>query len=292
MTYQPVNAFDAFAIRVDSHEPPLVMTQPMGTRFADHRGLIDMPALMVLFDDLGGIPFSYADRSSSSLQARLSVSVGPRPALTDVLRGESSLRMSDEAFGSTAVRVTRGDEEVAGGRARSARVGRARIGESEIVVGPTLPAPDDAELPEPIDPSLTGAQIVASIADGERRIGPLGELLDGSISDADPAALRLAVPAAKWMGNFFGTMHGGMIATIVAQAASLGVAANLRAGVGYQLVEFTVAFLRSPAVDGRVVTATVTPVKIGRRLSTVDVELHDADGMLLARATADARCDL
>ena len=114
----------------------------------------------------------------------------------------------------------------------------------------------------------------------------------GAAPAADPAALRLAVPAAKWMGNFFGTMHGGMIATIVAQAASLGVAANLRAGVGYQLVEFTVAFLRSPAVDGRVVTATVTPVKIGRRLSTVDVELHDADGMLLARATADARCDL
>ncbi|HNP57203.1 MAG TPA: PaaI family thioesterase [Gordonia sp. (in: high G+C Gram-positive bacteria)] len=293
MTYQPVNAFDAFAIRVDSLEPPLVMTQPMGARFADHRGLIEMPALMVLFDDLGGIPFSFADRSSSSLQARLSVSVGPRPGLTDVLRGESVLSMSDEAFGSTTVRVTRGDdEEVAGGRARSARVGRARIGESEIVVGPTLPAPDDAELPEPIDQSLTGAQIVASIADGERRIGPLGELLGASIADADPAAVRLAIPAAKWMGNFFGTMHGGMIATIVAQAASLGVAANLRAGVGYQLVEFTVAFLRSPAVDGRSVTATAIPVKIGRRLSTVDVELHDADGILLARATADARCDV
>ena len=145
MTYQPVNAFDAFAIRVDSLEPPLVMTQPMGARFADHRGLIEMPALMVLFDDLGGIPFSFADRSSSSLQARLSVSVGPRPGLTDVLRGESVLSMSDEAFGSTTVRVTRGDdEEVAGGRARSARVGRARIGESEIVVGPTLPAPGGA----------------------------------------------------------------------------------------------------------------------------------------------------
>ena len=79
VTYQPVNAFDAFCDPGRLLEPPLVMTQPMGARFADHRGLIEMPALMVLFDDLGGIPFSFADRSSSSLQARLSVSVGPRP---------------------------------------------------------------------------------------------------------------------------------------------------------------------------------------------------------------------
>ncbi|GED99329.1 PaaI family thioesterase [Gordonia crocea] len=287
----PKNAFEAFAIRVIADSDPIAMTQSLGTRVLDHRGLVDMPALMVLFDDLGGIPFAIADRSSSSLQARLSLSMGARPGVDDVLRGDSRVEMSDEALGSTTVRITRGGEPVLTGTARNVRVGRAVVGESEVVVGEPLPAPDEVPAPAPIDPSLTGAQIIASIADGSRRIGPLAELLGGEVVDPDPAALRFAVPAAQWMGNFFGTMHGGMIGAITAQAASLGVAANLRAGVGYQLVEFTVAFLRSPAVDGRPVTATVTPVKIGRRLSTVDVVLHDADGTLLARGTADARCD-
>ena len=91
--------------------------------------------------------------------------------------------------------------------------------------------------------------------------------------------MRLAIPAAKWMGNF---RHDARRHDRDHRRAGgvAGVAANLRAGVGYQLVEFTVAFLRSPAVDGRSVTATAIPVKIGRRLSTVDVELHDADGIL------------
>nr|WP_249361958.1 PaaI family thioesterase [Gordonia araii] len=200
--------------------------------------------------------------------------------------------MSDEGLGSTRVDIVRGEDAVASGFARSVRVGRAVIGESEVVVGETLPAPDEAELPPPIDPAFSGADIVAAIADGGLRIGPLAELLGGTIVDPNPEALRFAVPAVAWMGNFFGTMHGGIIGTIVAQAASLGVAANMRAGTGYQLVDFTVAFLRSPAVDGQPVTATATPAKLGRRLSTVDVELRAADGTLLARATADARCDL
>ncbi|MFT4201018.1 PaaI family thioesterase [Gordonia sp. (in: high G+C Gram-positive bacteria)] len=291
MTYSPKNAFDAFAIRIVPDADPIAMTQPLGTRIADHRGLVDLPALMVLFDDLGGLPFAIADRSTSSIQARLTVSMGARPQLGEVVRSEGELMMSDDAMGSTAVRVTRGDELLMQGQARNVRVGRAVVGESEVVAGEPLPAPDDAELPEPIDPALSGAEVVAAIADGRRRIGPLGELLGATIVDPDPAALRIEVPAVEWMGNFFGSMHGGMIGTIVAQAASLGVAANMRPGTGYQLAEFTVAFLRSPAVDGQRLVATVTPVKLGRRLSTVDVELHAADGTLLARGTADARCD-
>ncbi|MFT3900900.1 MAG: PaaI family thioesterase [Gordonia sp. (in: high G+C Gram-positive bacteria)] len=291
MTYSPKNAFDAFAIRIEPESDPIAMTQPMGTRIVDHRGRVELPAVMVLFDDLGGLPFALADPSNSSIQARLTVAAGARLERGDVVRGDGRLTMHDDSFGSTTIRVTRGEDTVVHGMSRSVRVGRAVVGEPEVVAGETLPAPDDADLPEPIDPALSGADVVAAIADGSRRIGPLGELLGARIVDASPEALRLEVPAVEWMGNFFGSMHGGMIATIVAQAASLGIAANMRPGVDYQLTEYTVAFLRSPAVDGQNVVATVTPVKLGRRLSTVDVELHAADGTLLARGTADARCD-
>ena len=291
MTYQPTNAFEAFAIRLVADSDPIAMTQTLGLRVADHRGLIDLPALMVLFDDLGGIPFALADRSSSSLQARLTVSMGSCPSIGDVLYGDSSLVMFDEAIGSTTVSIRRGDEPIVVGSARSVRVGRAIVGESELVAGEPLPAPDDAQKPPPIDEALSGAQLVESIAEGHRSIGPLAQMLGGSIIDPDPSALRFAVAATPWMGNFFGTMHGGMIATIVAQAASLGVAATMPAGRDYQLIELTVAFLRSPAVDGQEVVATVVPVKLGRRLTTVDIALHDSDGTLLARGTADARCD-
>jgi uncharacterized protein (TIGR00369 family) len=292
VTHSPTDAFEAFAIRVVADSAPIAMTQSLGTRILDHRGLVDLPALLVLVDDLGGVPFALADRSSSSLQARLTMSMGARPDRGDVLRGDSELEMFDDALGSTTVRVVRDDEVVVRGQARSVRVGRTVIGESGVVVGEPLPAPDEAEPPPTIDPTLSGAAVIASIADGTLRIGPLAELLNATIIDPDPTALRLAVETSRWMGNFFGTMHGGIISTIAAQAASLGIQANMPTGHDYQLIEFTIAFLRSPAVDGQRITATVNPVKIGRRLSTVDVLLQDAEGTLVARATADARCDL
>lgn len=172
MTHSPTDAFEAFAIRVVADSAPIAMTQSLGTRILDHRGLVDLPALLVLVDDLGGVPFALADRSSSSLQARLTMSMGARPDRGDVLRGDSELEMFDDALGSTTVRVVRDDEVVVRGQARSVRVGRTVIGESGVVVGEPLPAPDEAEPPPTIDPTLSGAAVIASIADGTLRIGP------------------------------------------------------------------------------------------------------------------------
>ena len=76
---------------------------------------------------------------------------------------------------------------------------------------------------------------------------------------------------------------------VVAQGLSFAAQAAAP-GAGYQLIDFTVAFLRSPAVDGRTVQVHTRPVKVGRRLGVFAADLYDGD-VLLASGTADARFD-
>ncbi|ALG85755.1 PaaI family thioesterase [Gordonia phthalatica] len=286
--------FTAFAIGREPGDPTPAMTQLLGTDLTDHRGLIELPALTVLFDDLGGLPFFHADPETSSMQARLSMSMLHRPAADDVLRATARLAMSDAGYGSTTVEITRGDGAVlCVGTARNVRVGRP-------IVDAT--AADDFSLPDPVapntrpvvappDPELSGAEVVARLIDGTLPLGPIADLLGASVaSTADDGTVSVEFTSEPWMANLMGTMHGGVIGAMLAQACSFGAQRNVRAHGAYQLIDFTCEFHRSPVVDGRRVRVEVTPVKLGRRLSIFDARMYDGE-QLLGRATADARYD-
>lgn len=106
MTFTPTDAFHAFAVGREDDSPMVQMTQALGTRMTDHRGLIDLPALAVLFDDLGGYPFWVADQSATTMQARLSMSMLDRPDVTERLTAVADLRLHNKLYGSTTVDIT------------------------------------------------------------------------------------------------------------------------------------------------------------------------------------------
>ncbi|GAA4659556.1 PaaI family thioesterase [Gordonia humi] len=287
----PTDPIDAFAIGRTSDGDEWTMNQALGTSLTDHRGLIEMPALTVLFDDLGGLRFYLAEPSVSSLQARLTMSMLERPAVDEYLTATADLRMSSHTYGTTSVDIVGdGDRLLCTGLARNVRVGRVTDARPGLHLSvPESPNAHPAVTAPPVD--LTGREIVSAIRDGAP-IGPLARLLGGSITAVDDTALTFTAETAPWMGNVMGTMHGGVIGAIVAQGCSLGAQSFTGPGQRYQMVDFTVAFLRSPAVDGRGVHVRVTPVKLGRRLSVFDADLRDDDGTLLAHATADVRFDV
>ncbi len=151
----------------------------------------------------------------------------------------------------------------------------------DAVVAPD--GPDDGYLPDPIDPALSGQEIVDAIAAGVLDPGPIIRLLGGGLEDG-----RFIVRTAEWMGNHFGTMHGGLIAAIVGQGISFAAQAHTAPGVGYQVTDMSVGFYRSPELGGEVVV-DVEPVKVGRRIGSFDATMRTRDGLLLSKASADAR---
>ncbi|MHC3001453.1 PaaI family thioesterase [Gordonia sp. GN26] len=295
--HDPLSAFHLGDLAVEGKG--VRAAQLLCSQFADHRGLIELPALAVLFDHCGGIPFhrTHDDPAAATLQARLSLSTHGRANIGDLLAARAEVVAHDDGWGSTYVEIRSGAGQLCCvGTARNVRVGRALTGQTPSAeIGMAMPSCDDdhgVTLPAAIPAGLTGRAVVEEIATKQRDPGPLVEMLNGTVEVLDGAAerdagIRFRSATDPWMGNMFGTMHGGVIATIVGQAGSF--AGHLHAGAGqeYSIGDMAIGFYRSPAVDGSEVTVEVTPIKTGRRISSFEATMTSYDDVLLSRATLD-----
>ncbi|MEE4021471.1 hotdog domain-containing protein [Gordonia sp. PKS22-38] len=291
----PVSAFGIGNVAV-AGRGRVVAEQQLGPLFTDHRGRIDLPALAVLFDHLGGLPYFRSGPSTTPcVQARLSMAMQGHVGIDDRITATADLMMRDDSFGSTRVDITTSTGHVCcTGTARNVAVGRS-YDEAPSKAPGLGPTPGTAythgvDLPPAIEPHLSGREIVEQIASGALAGGPIVDLLNGRVAliDHDRAAgVRFTVTTEPWMGNLFGTMHGGVIASVAAQACSFAGQANAAAGVDYQLGDLAIGFLRSPAVRGTDVVVEVAPIKVGRRIASFEATMRAQDGLLLSTATAD-----
>ena len=110
-------------------------------------------------------------------------------------------------------------------------------------------------------------------------LSPLDEKLGIEIVDYDSDRLVATMPVA---GNEqpFGLLHGwatcALMETVGSWAAQLGAGPD-RQAVG---VELNASYVRSP--HGGVVTAVCTPVRRGRTLATLLIEVTDDEGKVTA----------
>jgi uncharacterized protein (TIGR00369 family) len=84
--------------------------------------------------------------------------------------------------------------------------------------------------------------------------------------------------------NLFGTLHGGLIATLADTATGLAMLTSLDGGMTHVTTSLSVTFL-APARSGTV-TARGRVLKRGRRFGYAEADVVDADGALLGRAAA------
>jgi 1,4-dihydroxy-2-naphthoyl-CoA hydrolase len=111
-------------------------------------------------------------------------------------------------------------------------------------------------------------------------------LLDVEVIEAGPARVVLRVPVTWKVHQPYGILHGGVSALLAESAASFG--AQLAAGRDRQVVgvELNASHLRSVR-DGHL-TATATPIRVGRTMQVWSISLTDDAG----RDICAARCTL
>jgi uncharacterized protein (TIGR00369 family) len=85
--------------------------------------------------------------------------------------------------------------------------------------------------------------------------------------------------------NPMGTVHGGIVATLLDSALGCAVQTTLAEGVGYTTVALEVKYLRPVALDAGELRAEATVVHAGRRQATAEARLTDRAGRVLATAT-------
>jgi uncharacterized protein (TIGR00369 family) len=99
-----------------------------------------------------------------------------------------------------------------------------------------------------------------------------------------PGEVDVAMDVQPHHLNLMGTLHGGMIATLADTATGLALRSTLEEGKTFTTTHLGVTFL-APGREGRIL-ARGRVVRSGRRFGYAEADVIDAQGGLLARATA------
>lgn len=116
---------------------------------------------------------------------------------------------------------------------------------------------------------------------------PVGvaELLGMRPIVVEAGTVTFACDASARFANPMGTVHGGIIATLLDSALGCAVQTVLPDGALYSTLSLELKYLRPALVEAGELRATGTVVHSGRRQVTAEGRLTDPAGRLLATAT-------
>ena len=132
-----------------------------------------------------------------------------------------------------------------------------------------------------------GLDVLTAIARGELPRPPVMDMLGmGALADVSPGTVTFLLEPREYHYNPLGTVHGGVIATILDSATGCAVHSTLPAGVGYTSVDLTTKYLRPVTVASGQLSCVGTVLSRGRRTALAEARLTDPAGRLVAYANS------
>lgn len=114
-------------------------------------------------------------------------------------------------------------------------------------------------------------------------VSPFTDLVEMRIIEQADGKARVSVAERPELLNSWGVIHGGVISTLVDNAAGLAVFSALTQGESCATVDLMVKFLQAGRGD---LWAQGTVLQRGRRLATAEVEVRDSRSVLVAKGLA------
>ncbi|WP_433325046.1 PaaI family thioesterase [Spirillospora sp. CA-294931] len=119
----------------------------------------------------------------------------------------------------------------------------------------------------------------------EQGVG-VGSLLGMTIESLEPGRVVFGLTPRPEFSNPLGTVHGGILSTLLDSAMGCAVHTSLPEGAGYTTLELKVNFIRPVPVEGGRLTCEGTVIHGGRKVATTEGRVTDAEGRLVAHGTS------
>lgn len=132
----------------------------------------------------------------------------------------------------------------------------------------------------------SGLELLAAIGTGELPPPPVMVTLGIEPVDFGEGRAVFALDPQEMHYNPLGTVHGGVLATLLDSATGCAVHSILPAGTGYTTLDLNTRYLRPVSIDTGRITVTGTVLSSGSRTALAEAKLTDASGRLLAHATS------
>jgi uncharacterized protein (TIGR00369 family) len=133
---------------------------------------------------------------------------------------------------------------------------------------------------------LSGLEMLQRVFAGDLPAPPVIATLAIHAISIDSGEAVFAMDPAEFHYNTIGSVHGGVIATILDSAAGCAVHSTLAKGQMYTSIDLTVKYLRPVTITTARVHAIGAVVSRGSRTALAEARLIDATDRLLAHATS------
>lgn len=134
--------------------------------------------------------------------------------------------------------------------------------------------------------SMTGMQQLQAMSDGLIPPAPIAETLGMVNFGGEEGSISVELVPERRHYNPLGTVHGGVLSTLLDTAAACSVQSTLAPGEGYTSLDLTVKFLRPATEASGRLRAVGRVVSRGRRTALAEAQLVDEAGRLVAHATS------
>jgi uncharacterized protein (TIGR00369 family) len=125
-----------------------------------------------------------------------------------------------------------------------------------------------------------------AIGRGELPRPPVMQTLGIDGVQAEEGHVTVVMTPHEFHYNPLGTVHGGVLATLLDTATGCAVHTTLPAGIGYTSLDLTTKFLRPVTVASGDLRCEGTVLNRGRTTALAEARLYDARGKLLAYASS------
>jgi uncharacterized protein (TIGR00369 family) len=133
--------------------------------------------------------------------------------------------------------------------------------------------------------SMSGLEFIQGLVSGTLPLNPMAETLGYDIVEVCKGrVVAAAEPHAKHR-NPFGTVHGGLAATLLDSCMGLAVLSMLDKGFAQTTLEFKISLVRPITPQTGRVEAEGKIIACGRRIGTAEGKITDKDGRILAHGT-------
>ncbi|MDQ3993023.1 MAG: PaaI family thioesterase [Actinomycetota bacterium] len=135
---------------------------------------------------------------------------------------------------------------------------------------------------------LTGLEFLHRISSGLIPPPPVAELVGFEPIYVMPGRVVFEYEPREEHYNPLGSVHGGILTTVLDTVMGCAVQSLLDEGVGYATIELKTSFVRPVKIATGVLRAEGVVVHGGSRVSTAEGKLVDGAGTLYAHATSSA----
>jgi uncharacterized protein (TIGR00369 family) len=133
---------------------------------------------------------------------------------------------------------------------------------------------------------MSGLEFVQGLVDGTLPLNMIARTLGYDVIEAEKGRVVVTVEPSEAHLNPYGTIHGGLTATLLDSCMGLAVQSTLDRGFGQTTVEFKISLIRPISPETGRIRAEGIVLNCGRRVGTAEGRLTDGKGRLLAHGTS------